>query len=78
MCSIKELKGQAPDEFKAYYECLDYYRSASAPRISFLHLRKPPPKPDVLSTSAARSNNFEKCRKEQAAFEEKAPLPKQQ
>lgn len=25
-CRLKEVHDKAPAEFKAYYECLDYYR----------------------------------------------------
>ncbi|KAK9919047.1 hypothetical protein WJX75_008974 [Coccomyxa subellipsoidea] len=47
-CAIETLKlaqEKAPQEFKAFYECMDYY-----------------------------SNKFEKCRKEQKAFEAAFPV----
>lgn len=43
--TLKEAQQKAPKEFKAFYECMDYY-----------------------------SNKFEKCRKEQKAFEEAFPV----
>ena len=95
-CSIKDAHAKAPAEFKAYYECLDYYRCvcgrelgweegctwdqwsegralASSSRhcgaASAFHCQTLVTTNPLCHAPRSCSNKFEKCRKQQEAFE---------
>lgn len=67
---LKEANDKAPAEFKAYTDCMDYYRCGLG--VLWQDCIYVLPRFHALTVSLlclARSNKFTKCRKEQEAFE---------